>query len=283
MAGMTRALVLGGGGVTGIGWELGLLLGLQDLGVDLTDADTVVGTSAGSVVGAQVTGGRSLVDLYAQQLADPSGEIAASLGRLTMLTYAVLLLTPGRSSTRRRRLGRASVRAARRPTAVPEEERVRVIRDRLPGDVWPDRDLRVTTVDADTGAFVVLDRSGDVDLVHAVAASCAVPLVWPPVTVGGHRYVDGGVRSGTNADVAAGARRIVVVAPLPRALSRRQSVAAQLERTGASATAVVSPDAAALAAIGRNVLDPARRAGAARAGRAQAASVAERVRAAWQG
>ena len=283
MAGMTRALVLGGGGVTGIGWELGLLLGLQDLGVDLTDADTVVGTSAGSVVGAQVTGGRSLVDLYAQQLADPSGEIAASLGRLTMLTYAVLLLTPGRSSTRRRRLGRASVRAARRPTAVPEEERVRVIRDRLPGDVWPDRDLRVTTVDADTGAFVVLDRSGDVDLVHAVAASCAVPLVWPPVTVGGHRYVDGGVRSGTNADVAAGARRIVVVAPLPRALSRRQSVAAQLERTGASATAVVSPNAAALAAIGRNVLDPARRAGAARAGRAQAASVAERVRAAWQG
>jgi NTE family protein len=83
--------------------------------------------------------------------------------------------------------------------------------------------------------------------------------------------------------VATGARRIVVVAPLPRALSRRQSVAAQLERTGASATAVVSPDAAALAAIGRNVLDPARRAGAARAGRAQAASVAERVRAAWQG
>jgi NTE family protein len=280
---MTSALVLGGGGITGIAWEIGLLLGLREAGVDLTDADTVIGTSAGSVVGAQLTSGTSLEDMYAAQLADPSGEIAAALGKLTLLRFAALMLSPGSGATKRRRLGHASVRAAGRAGAVPAEERIRVIRDRLPSTTWPDRDLRVTTVDADSGAFVVLDRAGDADLVHAVAASCAVPLVWPPVTIGGHRYVDGGARSGSNADVARGADRVVVLAPLPRSLSRHHSIRAQLERTGASATAVVSPDAASLAAIGKNVLDPAQRQASARAGHAQAAGVADEVRRAWLG
>jgi NTE family protein len=278
---MSSALVLGGGGITGIAWEIGVLRGLELAGVDLSDADLVVGTSAGSVVGAQLTSGAPLEQLYDAQLADPSNEIGASFGRLTMATYAVLLLAPGGSRTRARRLGRASLRAAGRPHATPEAERVAVIRDRLPRHQWPERDLRITTVDAETGEFVVLDRHGDVDLVHAVASSCAVPLVWPPVSVDGHRYVDGGVRSGTNADVAEGAERVVVLAPLPRSLSRRQSIPAQLARTGATSTAVVSPDAAALAAIGRNVLDPAQRRASAEAGLAQAASVTGEVRAAW--
>ncbi len=279
----TTALVLGGGGITGIAWEIGLLHGLQGAGVDLTDADTVVGTSAGSVVGAQLTSGTPLEQLYATQLGDPSNEIGAAFGRLTLLRYAVLLLAPGSGRTRRSRLGRASVRVASKAGAVPAEERIQVIRDRLPADTWPDRDLRIPTVDVDTGAFVVLDRDGGMDLVHAVAASCAVPLVWPPVSVGAHRYIDGGVRSTANADVARGADRVVVLAPLPRALSRHHSIAAQLTRTGASSTAVVSPDAASLAAIGRNVLDPAQRHGAARAGFRQAEAVAEAVRTAWLG
>lgn len=57
------ALVLGGGGITGIAWEIGILAGVARAGVDLTDAEVVVGTSAGSVVGAQVTNGVSLEDL----------------------------------------------------------------------------------------------------------------------------------------------------------------------------------------------------------------------------
>lgn len=278
---MSSALVLGGGGITGIAWEIGMLLGLREAGVDLTDADTVIGTSAGSVVGAQVTSGLPLEDLYAAQLADPDGEIGASFGLRTILGFVAVMARPGPGVERRRRLGQASVRAARRPRAVPAAERVRVIRERLPGDVWPERDLRVSVVDADTGEFAVLDRHGDVDLVHAVASSCAVPLVWPPVEVDGHRYVDGGVRSPANVDVARGADRVVVLAPLSRALSKHHSLEAQLARTGASATCAVCPDAASLKAIGRNVLDPARRRGSARAGYAQAASVAEEVTRAW--
>jgi len=278
---MRRALVLGGGGITGIAWEIGLLKGLTDAGIDLSGADTVIGTSAGSVVGAQLTGGVPLQRMYDAQLADPTGEIAASMTRSMMLTWGVTMLLPGDGRRKRRRLGRAAVRASRRPGAVPVQERLEVFSSRLTLTEWPDRDLRITAVDADSGAFAVLDRDSGVDLVLAVASSCAVPLVWPPVPVDGHRYVDGGVRSATNADVAKGAERVVVLAPLPQSFSRYHRIDAQLARTGATATATVAPDAEALTAFGRNVLDPANRAASAEAGYAQAGSVLDRVRAAW--
>ena len=101
----------------------------------------------------------------------------------------------------------------------------------------------------------------------------AVPGVWPPVTIDGRRYMDGGVRSPDNADLAAGAERITVISPsgmdtaLPTLLSLREAVAA-LSAGGASVT-VVSPDKASLAAFGTNALDPATRIPAATAGRAQ--------------
>src|SRR5258707_9608966 len=64
----TKALVLGGGGTTGVAWELGVLLGLHDRGVDVTRVGLIVGTSAGSVVGAQMSSGLSLEELFARQL-----------------------------------------------------------------------------------------------------------------------------------------------------------------------------------------------------------------------
>lgn len=274
---MTTALVLGGGGITGIAWELGVLKGLYDAGIDLTTADSVIGTSAGSVVGAQVTSGASLDDLYHNQLRDPGGEIAARLGPLVLLRFVGLLLIPGDQKAKRRRLGGAALRTR----TVPADERVSVIRNRLAAADWPDRDLRITAVEAHTGEFVVFDRGSKVELVEAVAASCAVPLVWPPVPINGHAYVDGGARSSANADLASGADTVVVIAPIPRSLSRSQSISAQLERSGATHTVVIAPDAAARRAIGRNVLDPAQRAGSARAGLAQAASVVDQVRAVW--
>jgi NTE family protein len=275
---MTRsALVLGGGGITGIAWELGLLYGLALEGVDLTDADLVVGTSAGSVVGAQVRSGTPLAELYEAQLTPPTGEVAATLSRWTMLRLAPALLRPGTAEEKRARIGRKAVRANPGDGA----DRVAVIRHRVPWEEWPERDLRVTAVDADTGEFVVLDRDGGIDLVHAVAASCAVPMVWPPVAAGGRRLVDGGVRSTANVDVADGCDPVVVIAPLPRSLTKATSIAAQLGRIGSTRSAVLAPDARALADIGRNVLDPARRADAARSGLRQAADVVDEVRAAW--
>ncbi|NUR06788.1 MAG: patatin-like phospholipase family protein [Nocardioidaceae bacterium] len=275
---MTRtALVLGGGGVTGIAWELGILKGLADAGVDVTAADLVVGTSAGSVVGAQVTSGLALDDLYDGQLAPPDKEIGATLSRGTLLRMMLPAVVPGSPQRKLQRIGRMSLKA--HPPGG--EERVEVIRSRIHVDRWPDHDLRVTAVDAEAGRFRVFDKDAGVDLVHAVAASCAVPLVWPAVTIDGSHYVDGGVRSTTNADLAKGCDAVVVIAPIPQSFSRHMSIEAQLGRTGASRTAAVAPDKQALSDIGRNVLDPAKRADAARSGLRQAAEVADRVREAW--
>jgi NTE family protein len=277
---MTRtALVLGGGGVTGIAWELGILKGLADAGVDLTTADLVVGTSAGSVVGAQITTGRTVDELYETQLEPPDHEIGAKLGRFTLLRMVPPLLMPGSGDRKRARIGAMSMRA--HPPGG--EQRIEVIRSRIGVDTWGERDLKLTAVEAETGKFVVFDRSSGVDIVHAVASSCAVPLVWPAVTIDGKHYIDGGMRSTANADLAEGAETVVVIAPLPQAFSKATSIRAQLERTGATRTAVVTPDEQALVDIGKNVLDPAKRADAARAGLRQAASVLDQVRAAWVG
>jgi NTE family protein len=166
---------------------------------------------------------------------------------------------------------------------VPEAERVKVIETRLPVHEWPDRSLLITAVDAVTGEFVVFDRDSGVPLVRAVAASCAVPGVWPPVTVDGRRYIDGGMRSGSNADLAAGYDRVVVLSPVPRGLGQMTPAATQVEALRArSRVELVSPNGTALRAIGRNLLDPARRAGAARAGIAQSESVLDRIRSVWE-
>lgn len=276
---MTTALVLGGGGVTGIGWEIGVLEGLARAGVHLADADIVIGTSAGSVVGTQLTGGLPTSTLYDDQLAPPDAEIGSVMGMATMLRIALPMLLPGSPEVRLRRLGRAALRA--HPESA--EQRLEVIRSRIGVTSWPaGRDLRITAINAATGQFRVLTGSAGVDLVAAVGASCAVPMVWPPVPIDGAPHIDGGMRSVANADLAAGADRVVVLAPLPRSMDRHHAIPAQLGRLGAHVrSAVLSPDREALAAIGKNLLDPARRADAARSGLRQGAAAAADVRAAW--
>ncbi|HEX2132053.1 MAG TPA: patatin-like phospholipase family protein [Actinophytocola sp.] len=275
---MTRALVLGGGGITGIAWEWGILAGLARAGVELGSADLVVGTSAGSVVGAQVASGLDAGERYAAQLEPPDGEVAAVLGPRVLARYALAMIGPRTPQEVRARIGRMALRA----DTVPEAERVAVIEARLPVRDWPERALLVTAVDAESGEFVAFDRGSGAPLVRAVAASCAVPGVWPPVTIDGRRYVDGGMRSGTNADLAAGYDRVVVLSPLPRGIGHMTPVATQVEALRArSRVELVSPDRAAFAAIGRNVLDPAKRAAAARAGLAQSDSVLDRIRSVW--
>jgi NTE family protein len=282
MSDQRTALVLGGGGITGIAWEIGVLAGLADAGVDLTGADLVVGTSAGSVVGAQVAGGAELAAMYERQLAPATGEKAARLRRATVAHFGwAMLRSRGRDVEFRKRIGALALAAERAGATPTEQERLDVIGSRLISTEWPDRPLVVTAVDAETGEFSPFDRDSGVPLLQAVTASCAVPGVYPPVTIDGRRYIDGGMRSAANADLAHDYERLVVLAPIPRGVGPMASVDAQVSGM-VSRVAVVSPDAASRAAIGRNVLDPAARAGSARAGRAQAATGADRVAEVWQ-
>ncbi|WP_340557986.1 patatin-like phospholipase family protein [Streptomyces sp. GSL17-111] len=301
------ALVLGGGGMTGIGWETGLLAGLAEAGCDVSDADVVIGTSAGSLVGAQITSGLCTLDeLYARQLGPaarprpqprgpgrpaatsppqpPAGaegqRHAARVGPVTLGRFALAFRRSRSAADLGVRLGRIALAARTHDVA---DQRT-VIGKRLPSHTWPQRRLLVTAVDAESGAFRAFDADAGAELVDAVTASCAVPGVWPPVAIGGRRWMDGGARSLVNADLAEGCERVIVLAPMHRAVGPMPTLRDQVAGLRAAGTqvAVVIPDAAARAAFGRNPLDPGRRAPAARAGRAQAAASVDAVAAVWR-
>jgi NTE family protein len=273
--------------VTGVAWETGLLKGLRDAGFDLAGADLIVGTSAGSIVGTQIAAGLDLDAMYARQLEppDPRFEYApkvdflqefARLGsELTAAASTQPADEPGMPQSARAAVGRRALEAQ----TAPESERLEIIARRLAVTDWPSRRLVVTAVDVDDGSFVTWNRDSGVQLTSAVASSCAVPFVWPPVTINGRRYMDGGLRSGTNADLAVGYERVVVltpmgsISPLGSSLVKEQRV---LKQSGASVL-IVEADAEAVAVFGPNPLDPAHRGAAAQAGLRQAASVAERV------
>jgi NTE family protein len=271
---MSLALVLGGGGVTGIAWELGVLLGLRDEGVDVTGADLVVGTSAGAAVAGQLHA-LDLADLFARQLDPEHHEIAAILDlRLMATIFGELMAEQPPSQVALAKVGAHALAA----TTVSEADRHVVIEHRLPSHEWPERALKITAVDAATGAFVAFDAASGVTLVDAVAASCAVPGVWPPVTIGGARYIDGGVRSPTCCDLAAGYDQVVVLAPLTG--PSQALLQSELDALAPASIAVVLADEAATAAIGPNPLDPAARPPAAEAGRRQGREAAPEVAAA---
>jgi NTE family protein len=277
-----KALVLGGGGVTGIAWEIGILAGLAEHGVDLTDADLVVGTSAGSVVGVDVRSATGLPELYKAQTQPPGdSEIYARMGLGVIAKYLRAMLFSRKPEVARVRVGAMALRAK----TETEEARRRVIESRLPALEWPEGKLQVTAVDALTGELMVFDAASGVRLVDAVGASCAVPGIWPAVSINGRRYVDGGIRSAANADLAAGYDRVIIIAPLVSGYGAMVSPVNQaraLGEAGARVT-VIKPDKAALRAIGRNVLNPARRPAAAVAGYAQAGSVADEAKIIWHG
>jgi len=267
-----HALVLGGGGVAGIAWITGLLAGLADAGQDVTVADQVIGTSAGATVAAQLGSGLSLEDLFARQV-DPGLQSRELMAVVNWEKFAAdiqpYMAGASTAAEQLRGFGQFALEA----DTVPEPQRLAVIESRLPSREWPAAPTKLTAVDCVSGELTVFDAASGVSLVDAVAASAAVPGIWPPVTIGGRRYMDGGVRSADNADLAAGFARIIVISPLgldsplPSPLPLRE-VLAGLKDGGATVT-LISPDEASVAAIGTNALDPATRVPAAMAGRAQ--------------
>ncbi|MFE9107385.1 patatin-like phospholipase family protein [Actinomadura geliboluensis] len=274
-----RALVLGGGGVAGIAWLTGVVAGLADEGTDVTGADLLLGTSAGSAVAAQVAGGGPIGELFARQ-ADPAlqnRELVPS-GGVTVAEFAEIWMRLAEENDDPAAIRRGLGARALATDTIDEAARRGVIEGRLPVHEWPSRDLRVTAVNALTGDLRVFDRGSGVSLVDAVAASCAVPMIWPPVTIGGIRYVDGGVRSVNNLDLAAGYGRVLLIAPMDDP-GLTADIAA-VESAGGRVEVIV-PDEAALAAFGADPLDPSTRTPSANAGLAQGKAAAKRIASLW--
>ncbi|MEU2004043.1 patatin-like phospholipase family protein [Rhodococcus sp. NPDC019627] len=267
------ALVLAGGGVAGIAWELGFLLGVQDesehVARALLDSTHLVGTSAGATVAAQISSGVGLSDLFHTQLAAETTEIdpGVDLEQLMAVFAEGLGDEDAPPRERLRRIGAAALRA----TTVSEETRRAVIESRLPSHEWPERALSITAIDASTGELVVFQQGHGVSLVDAVAASCAVPGIWPTVTIDGRKFMDGGVESTANAFLAGVCGRVVVLAPAtePGPYLLGGSLLIEITSMTGSDVLPVFADAAAVGAFGTNPLAPSTRAPAALAGRDQ--------------
>lgn len=281
-----RALVLGGGGTVGIAWETGILNGLRNAGVDVTNADLIVGTSAGSVVGTQVALGVPLDGLLAAQVAplDETRDRPMAVDPQYFAAVAQkLALAQAATPELMVEIGTMALSA---PTGDEAEYVQRF--ELMHNAPWPERRLLVTAVDAQSGEFRAWDRESGAPLQAAVASSCAVPGIFPPVTINGRRYIDGGMRSGTNADLAHGYDVVLIVAPIGAQAegmgggARRQIEAeiAQLREAGRLVDLIL-PDEETLGVFGVNLMDTSRRIDAAQTGVRQGALAAETVRSMW--
>lgn len=286
-----RALVLGGGGSAGNAWLIGVIAGLLDGGLDVTEADLTIGTSAGATAAAQIRGS-SPADLLAAILSapplrpptGPRGFRPISSTHLER-TNAIIAASADLADMRRRS-GADAIELAVAAGAAGQEGWRETVAARLPSQAWPSSTVLLTAVDADTGEPVEFDRDGGVDLVDAVAASCAGG---PAYAIGARRYIDGGYRrSSENADLAAGCERVLVLSPLGgrtrHPAAWRSDLAAQVEelRAGGSTVETVLPDADSLAAFGDNMMNPATRPPAASTGHRQGQLIAQQIAEFWE-
>jgi NTE family protein len=293
---VTRALVLAGGGAAGNAWQLGLIAGLSDAGVDLTAADLIIGTSAGSTVAAQITSGTLPADLYAAVLAEApqarAGDTGSDRGRVRNLpgpTYMEwsngIISAAEDASDMRRRMGAAALDrdAADDSTQTSWKD---VVAARLPSHQWPQQPMLITAVDAHTGEPVVFDRDSGVDLADAVAASTSNGFAGS-YRIGANRYINGGYRRSENADLAAGYGRVLVLSPFG-GRSRMppkwgMDLATQVDelRAGGSKVETIFPDAGAGDVFNVNAADPSTRQQAARGGYDQGRALAEHLANWW--
>jgi NTE family protein len=296
-------LVLGGGGLLGVEWMMGVLAGIEDeTGFDLRGCEHFVGTSAGAIVAARLAGGRSPrrpdavgTDLGPPVALEPQGSAATALdavrrtGEWTLAAWAPLAPMALAVSGRGGALLRAGLLASiPRPYRTLDDLHDYIARDR----VRFDGRLRVACVDRRRGRRVVFGSPGapHATVAKAVEASCAVPWLFAPVTIGADEYVDGGVWSPTNLDAAPAGRDTHVLCLNPTAgingthrlvtVARRvaRSAAAvetlALRRRGAIVQAI-APNLESAGTMGADFMDPAPRAYALAAGYRQGAAAAQ--------
>jgi NTE family protein len=275
---VSLALVLGGGGFAGVAWETGLLLGIQDKSLAtaerLLQADVILGTSAGALVGAQLGSGLDLADLYARQLSVNPNESPPRIDIAALMTVfaPALTNTSGSITQRRKTVGDGALSA---PNVAPEGRKA-MIASYLLSNQWPARPLRITAIDVMTGELVVFENDSGVGLVDAVTASCTVPAVWPPLTIGERQFMDGGIGSSANVDVVADYECVVMLSPTaePGLLPFGGSLADELANHQTGPVFGIFADEASLSAFGPNILAPACRAPSAKAGRDQGRRIA---------
>jgi NTE family protein len=279
-------VVMGAGGPWGVAWMTGLLFGLEEKGVEVRHPGSMIGSSAGAILGARLGTGLPLHAFY---------ELEISLQEQTRQAARLRELLSSRpaATTDRASAGAASLLDVLSRDWNSEEERVQAlcqlaikantvswdkfeafgIPPEYRSAAWPDFPLQITVIDVDEGCLATIDASSDVSISLAVLASCAIPGVFPPVPIKGHRYIDGGSwGSGDNTHLAAGAKFTLVISPLAAQHNRNAVILdrdIQSLRSGGTRVHSIVADQASLAARGAGLPDPASLRATAEAGRAQ--------------
>ena len=290
-----RALVLGGGGSAGNAWEIGVIAGLFDAGLDVTEADLIIGTSAGSTAAAQISSATpaellaAILTAAPRQRADPvrSRGGGVPIGPVSdhMERTSRIIAAAQDAADMRRRMGAAALEMDAASDGSGQTRWRATVAARLPGQRWPERAMLITAVDALTGEPVVFGRHSGAGLVDAVAASTSSGL---PYSIGGNRYIDGGYRRNENADLAAGYGRVLVLSPFGgrsrHPLEWGMQLSAQVDelRARGSSVETIFPDGNSLSAFGANMMDPSTRPPAARAGYGQGRAVAGQLTEFWR-
>ena len=290
------ALVLGGGGSAGNAWLIGVIAGLFEAGLDVTEADLIIGTSAGSTAAAQITSATPAELLAAILAAAPqprTGPAGSDRGPVPirpatnhMETTSAIIAAAEDAADMRRRMGAWALETDAASHSSAQTQWRATVAARLPSQLWPQRRMLITAVDAHTGEPVVFDRHSGVDLVDAVAASCASGFAY---SIGGSRYIDGGYRSNAeNADLAAGYARVLVLSPFGgrsrTPVDWGMHLATQVDelRARGSRVETIFPDSNSRTAFGDNVMDLSTRPPAARAGYNQGRALAEQLTEFWR-
>jgi NTE family protein len=203
---MKVGVILGGGGEVGIAWETGVLAALEAIaGLNVRACSVIVGTSAGSVVGASIASGKTTKELYERELSGdvvspaPTEEYGDPLTRGDVLftgpakiSREVAGLLMNREGTVQERAKALGVVALRTETLIDQDRLSTRVTEVLGTNEWPDVDFRPTSVDGISGATVLWQKSHGIDFATAVASSLAIPGFFPPVRFGEGAYIDGG-------------------------------------------------------------------------------------------
>jgi NTE family protein len=296
-----RAVVLAGGGFAASAWELGLIAGMADAGLDLRDADLFVGTSSGSRVALHLASGDAHDDAFQRRVqggmrtsiqtgmqTDPPASARPPVFDLAGLREGVVRAKQAGGSPTEilRRIGSLTLAAAPATNCSSPRE---IVAAQLPMVTWPEKRVLIATVNADTGERRAFHRDSGIDLADAVIASTA-SLGAAPVLFQGEHYIDGGYYCTDNADLATGFNRVMVLA-LKRPPEIPSMSVSSLEETvkilqdNGALVEVIQPDEPALAAFAAagGVPNPGISAPAARAGRSQGGHiVSERISSFWR-
>jgi NTE family protein len=290
-----RALVLGGGGSTGNAWLIGVIAGLLDAGLDVTGADLIVGTSAGSTAAAQITGAPAtglLADILSAALQPRTAPAGSGSGHVAhrrvvdqMARTSGIIGAAQDAADMRRRMGAAALELDAASDDSASTRWRATVAARLPSQHWPEGPMLIVAVDAGTGEPVVFDRHSGVDLADAVSASCASGA---PHRIGDRRYIDGGYRRNENADLAAGHERVLVLSPFggrsrhPLDWGMQLSTQVDELRAGGSRVETVFPESDSEHLFGVNAMDLSLRPPAARAGYRQGSALAGQLTGFWR-